>query len=359
VSDPTPLAQALQIALLRELLRTWEHLDRLHFRGAMRAPTLDLSEDQTALAVWRPEDRTISFSLHLIAEQPWTAVVEVLRHEMAHQYVTDVLKVRDEPAHGAAFQRVCAERGIDPGASGLPAADPEGERSDRARVVRRIQKLLALGDSPNEHEAAAAMQAAQRLMLEHNIAWAKDAAHAGYGFRQLGEPRLKILAHQRILAGILADHFFVHSIWVPAWIPSRGKRGRVLEISGSKPNLDTADYVHAFLLRTAKGLWKEWKEANPKRLRGERGRYLLGVMLGFREKLQSQRRVEEETGLVWVGDAALDDFVGRRHPNLRSTRAVRYRMTPAYQHGHEQGKKLQIHAGVGEDPEERPRQLEG
>lgn len=356
--DPSHLASALETALLRELLRTWEHYNRLHFREAMRAPSVDLADGQRALAHWRPSERRITFNRRLVAEQPWTVVLEVLRHEMAHQYVSEVLGVTDEPAHGAAFRRVCSEHGIDAGASGLPTPDGDEERSAHVRVVRRIQKLLALGDSPNENEAAAAMAAAQRLMLEHNVAWAEDARHSGYGFRQLGQPRLRTPAHERILAGLLADHFFVHAIWVPAWIPERGKRGRVLEVSGTAPNLDTADYVHAFLVRTAKGLWKDWKRAHPDRMHGERGRYLLGVMLGFRDKLDAQQRHHEETGLVWVGDAGLEDFVTRRHPRLRSTRAVRFQMTPAYRHGRDEGRKIELRRGVTEDPQNRARLLE-
>ena len=36
-------------------------------------------------------------------------------------------------------------------------------------IVDRIAKLLALANSPNEHEAAAAATKAQELLLEHNL----------------------------------------------------------------------------------------------------------------------------------------------------------------------------------------------
>ena len=84
-------------------------------------------------------------------------------------------------AHGPEFRRVCAERSIDARAAGAPAR-PAGED----HVLDRIAKLLALAESPNEHEAQAAMSAAQRLMLKYNVEAVDRGTRAGYGFEQLG-----------------------------------------------------------------------------------------------------------------------------------------------------------------------------
>src|SRR5690606_15648271 len=117
---------------------------------------------------WRGDVKTLELSRRLILGFGWDAVVEVLKHEMAHQYVDEVLMLTDETAHGPAFRRVCAERNIDARASGDPSA-PDG-RSDEARAaLGKIAHLLNLAQSPNQHEAQAAMAAAQRLMLKYNI----------------------------------------------------------------------------------------------------------------------------------------------------------------------------------------------
>ena len=86
---------------------------------------------------------------------------------MAHQYVHEVLGKVDESAHGPAFRELCARLGIDAGAAGVPAAGAPS--ADDARVLERIARLLALAESANVHEAQAAMNAAQRLMLKHNL----------------------------------------------------------------------------------------------------------------------------------------------------------------------------------------------
>ena len=46
-------------------------------------------------------------------------------------------------------------------------------------IEERIRKLLALADSPNENEAAAAAEKAQALMLRYGIELATIAAAAG------------------------------------------------------------------------------------------------------------------------------------------------------------------------------------
>jgi hypothetical protein len=69
----------------------------------------------------------------------------------------------------------------------ITTVNPEQES-----VIRRIQKLLALGQSPNEAEANLAMARAQELLAKHNLeaAMVKDAVVAG-GTVQVEEKREK------------------------------------------------------------------------------------------------------------------------------------------------------------------------
>lgn len=335
----------LEAALLRELQVTWSRVNQVHFRSAMRPPVLRLADASRRLAWWTPGDRTLSVSRALVQEHPWSAVVEVLRHEMAHQYVAEVLGVTDESAHGPAFRRVCRERGIDASAAGLP----RGEGAAESKVLRRIRALLALSESPNENEARAAMAVAQRLILEHEVAWTEAHVERAYAFRQLGEPALRVGSHERVLAGILADHFFVRPIWVHAWIPHRARRGRVLEASGTEENLAIAQYVHGFVLDTAERLWRDYLREHPGEGR-ERAGFLLGVMVGFRETLGRQAEQARREGLVWVGDADLDAWFDLRYPSVRSSRRVRGSYSPAYADGRSAGRGIQVRHGLDQNP---------
>lgn len=343
------LGAELEAALVRELRSTYDDLNHSFFRRRLRPAVLTLSDAPSRLGRWVPSDRTIEIARQLVLAQPWGVVVEVLKHEMAHQFVHEVLNKADESAHGPAFRELCERLGIDASAAGMPAA---GETSDAdGRVLSRIAKLLALAESANVNEAQAAMSAAQRLMLKHNLESIADGRRAhGYGFRHLGKPTGRVNEAERLLGAILGGHFFVEVIWVPVYRPTEGKKGSVLEVCGTPANLEMAAYVHAFLTHTAESLWRDHKRQ--KGIRGDRDRrtFLAGVMVGFLEKLNAQRVQHKEQGLIWVGDADLSDFYRKRHPRIVHIRHTGSRRTEAHHHGREAGRKIVLHKPVGGGP---------
>jgi hypothetical protein len=353
MADTAPLSAALETALLRALGATWAEVNQNHFRGRLRRPVIALHDGQARLGLWDGKRRTLSLARALVLERPWGVVREVLKHEIAHQFVDEVLGVTDESAHGPTFEGVCRQHGIDAAATGLPAAGSE-EAGDP--VLRRIARLLALAGSPNLHEAETAMKQAQRLMLKHNIDASVAAARRGFAFRHLGVPRGRIDAFEQILAGILADHFFVEVIWVPSYRPREGREGRVLEICGTPANLEVAAWVHGFLLETGERLWREHKRAHGVRLDGERRRYLLGMMMGFDEKLRAGAAESREEGLIWRGDPALEDYLRERYPRRSSGGRIGYHRTAAYEHGRRAGRDIVLSKPV-QTTQERGRLL--
>jgi hypothetical protein len=196
------------------------------------------------------------------------------------------------------------------------------------------------------HEAEAAMKAAQRLMLKHNIDASVAAAREGYSFRQLGIPSGRIDAAEHVLAGILARHFFVEAIWVPSFVASEGRRGRVLEVCGTISNLDVAAYVHGFLLETAERLWVEHKRVHKITRNQERRRFKAGVMMGFDEKLKASVAESRREGLIWVGDPELAGYLRQRYPRRTGGSGVGMRRTEAYEHGRQAGRNIVLHRPV-------------
>src|SRR3954471_3222119 len=116
--EAPPLTAQLEAALVRELAGVWAWENAVRFKGAMTAPVIVLDDVATRLGSWRHATRQLAMSRKLVVERPWHDVVAVLEHEMAHQYVDEVLKVAGESPHGDTFQRVCKERGIDANAGG-------------------------------------------------------------------------------------------------------------------------------------------------------------------------------------------------------------------------------------------------
>ncbi|MCS6913358.1 MAG: DUF2786 domain-containing protein [Myxococcales bacterium] len=344
-SDPqTPQLRAdLEAALLRELLAAWHDLNHSHFGQALRPPALLLSEATGYLGRWVRQERCIELSRRLVLEHPWGVVCEVLKHEMAHQYVHEVLHVLDESAHGPAFRAVCQRLGIDASAGGLPRA-PGG--AEEERVLQRVARLLALAESSNLHEAEAAMREAQRLMLKYNIETAGTGAQAGYGFRHIGPVRSRVSESERLIGMILGNHFFVEVIWVRSFVVQQGRSGWVLEVCGSPANLEMAEYVYNFLVRTAEQLWQEHKRAHGLRSDRDRRTFIAGVMLGFDEKLNKQKNLHRSQGLVWQGDGDLARYLRQRHPRIRLTRSQGHVRNEAHEHGRAAGRSIVLHRPI-------------
>jgi hypothetical protein len=341
------LRAELETALARALATAWDDLNRSHFKASLRRPALRLSESLARLGEWNAAERTIALARGFVVDGAWGRVIEVLKHEMAHQYASEVLGEPDGAPHGPAFRALCEKLGIDARASGLPDAGESPPGAEEARVLSRIAKLLALSGSANQHEAELAMGEAQRLMLKHNL----DAAPSRtYAFRHLGEPTGRTSEHERILAGLLGEHFFVEAIWVPVWRARQGRRGSVLEVCGTPVNLELAEYVHTFLLGTAERLWREYKKARGITRDAERRTFLAGVMAGFREKLDAQRRRQQQEGLVWVGDGDLARFLKKRHPYVRQVYTQGQRRTEAHAHGRAAGRNVVLHRPMTTGP---------
>ncbi|HVY44814.1 MAG TPA: DUF2786 domain-containing protein [Minicystis sp.] len=337
------LSVELEAALLRELRTTFDELNATFFRRKLVPPAFALSDADGRLGLWIAEQRTVEIARRLVLERPWGVVVEVLKHEMAHQWVHEGLGILTETAHGPAFRETCARLGIDASASGVPDPPPGGAE---ARVLERVARLLALAESPNEHEAQAAMTAAQRLMLKYNLEQAAAARPRGYGYRHLGRPTGRVLEPERVLAAILGKHFFVEVIWVPVYVPREGRRATVLEVCGTQENLAMAEYVHGFLMHVSEQLFEAHARADRRVRRRDRTSFRAGVMLGFLEKLDKQRAAHKAEGLVWVKDGDLSGYLRRRHPHITTVRRGGSERNEAHQRGREAGRNIVLHKPV-------------
>ena len=122
------------------------------------------------LGEWDPVKREIALGRPFVMDHPWHAVRDVLHHEMAHQLAHEMLGGLRETPHGPAFQKACRLLRIEPDATGRYETienASDGGASDA--VLIKIKKLFALAESPNPHEAEAAMLKAHQLIARYNI----------------------------------------------------------------------------------------------------------------------------------------------------------------------------------------------
>ncbi len=329
---------------MRELGRCFDRINWMHFREQLKKPVLVLAASSHRLGQWVRANRTLELQRTLVLARPWPEVLAVLEHEMAHQFVDEVLQVRQETAHGETFRKVCADRGIDARANGAPVPREDDRRDPGRKALERVRKLFALAGSSNQHEAEAAMKKAHELMLRHNIEQL-PVTH-DFEVRHLGEPRRRSNTIEAEVVGLLSELFFVEVIAIPVYLPQTATHGRVYEITGTLANVEMASHVYGFLLATSERLWQA--NRNDARVRSGRDRiaYQTGVIRGFRDKLLAERVELRGVGLVWAGDKRLEEFYHRRHPRI-VTRRRSLRVGGAHHAGREAGRTVVLHKPVG------------
>ncbi len=322
----------------------------------LRRPLFEVKESLTFWGQWDPVTRKIAISKRFIEQQPWNVVLEVLKHEMAHQFVSEVLN--SDEAHGPLFHSACNKLGVaewarkTEGEIQPPAADATDEKntgpSDN-RLMARVQKLLALANSANANEAAAAMAKVQELYLKYNLDSLVENRDERCTFRLIRFGRKRLERFHYLACSILSDYYFVEVIYGTLFDSKALSSYRTAEILGTKENVLLAEYVFHFLFQQAGHLWQVEKKGKTR----SRSSFYLGVLSGFKEKLQTQKEaLEQEVRqegsearkqalLVLQHDPRVEQFVKERFPRLhRFSRAHTLRDSGAFEAGRQKGRNI-------------------
>ncbi len=213
--DTIDIDSILKTAWIRQLKTDWKTANFHYFKDSMRLPNLELSNADGVLGMWKGSYfRRLSISIILINNYKWEYVQEVLYHEMAHQYVEEILGIRDSLPHGEAFKRICRENSIDPTATGDIQSWVEKRNntssvsSENHKILDKVHKLLALAQSPNEYEAQNAMTKAHEFLLKHNLSLLDMQTERTYIYKQIGEVGRRNPI-KSIISSIISKFFFV------------------------------------------------------------------------------------------------------------------------------------------------------
>lgn len=218
--------------------------------------------------------------------------------------------------------------------------------------LRQIQKLMALAESPNRHEAESAMAKAHQLIAKYNIRTLGKNENKSIFTIFLGEPALRRYRDVYALAALISEFYFVEGVWVPAFVVEKGKMGSALEISGTPANLQMADYVYHYVRRFVDS---EWELYNGRKTmnRHRKTDFAVGIIQGLREKLtrhaenKGRRPASERKAVIRLTDAFLGDYMAHRYPRTRKIyRAASCPDDRVMQDGVRLGKALVISKGV-------------
>jgi hypothetical protein len=350
------LRQALELRILHGLSCEWDvalwvlpETDR----DAMRKPLFALRDMERRLGQWDPGKREVGLSRGFVLNHPWEAVREVLHHEMAHQLAHEVLGGVGETAHGQAFRQACRLLRIEPDATGKYERIEDAVSADASdRILLKIKKLFALAESPNPHEAEAAMVKAHQLIARHNIDLLALNKQRRFVSCLAGRAALRHTRDHYALANLIQDFYFVQGIWVPVYVLEKGKMGRVLELSGTAENVDMASYVYDYITHYIDSRWRTFNDGNGN---GRRRKvdYALGVLDGFRRKLTQPKKKRTDGGnertMVSTDDPQLRHYLKHRYPSIRSFRRQEAGVDPgAMAAGVAAGESLVIARGIRE-----------
>lgn len=367
-------AATLQASLDRRILRglstEWENALWLlpdSLRRSVRRPLFAVRNMRRRLGCWDAGKREIALSRGLVRDHRWDDVREVLLHEMAHQVAHEGMQAAAEPDHGACFQRVCRLLRANPAASGtyrpLHVRLHAGEQlSDRDRIVVKIQKLMALAESSNPHEANAAMRKAYHLITQYNVDLITRGVEGEYYSIFVGRPRLRHFREAYHLAHLLQDFYFVQGMWVQAWVLEKGKMGRVLEVSGTRKNVLIAEYIHDSVCRYIDAAWADYRRGKGLN-RYRKSDFALGVIEGFKATLQQASAAngggQDRRLPAIIEDQALTRYLARRYPNVRSfSRKGPVHDARVLADGTASGRKLVIAKGITREDGFKGRALE-
>ena len=269
---------------------------RFYFRGHTYPLSFVVFEDIKQLGFYDPSYYRIGLNKALMYKATDQQIKDILRHELAHMY-TAIIHGSSVSAHGQEFREICQKFGWSENVSAATlqlntnldfGLKDDGSNSDESsKIIAKVQKILRLAASSNEHESQVATAKANQLLLEHNLKGLRDHTHSEdddfetYLKAVAWAPRFntKLQTIYEILG-----HFYVRPII------NKSKQGAYLEVIGERTNVLLAEYIAAFLDRELDRLWQLTKLQNPK-LKGQKAKnsFLRGVAKGHETKIRQQK----------------------------------------------------------------------
>ena len=366
------LDSRLHVAWLSQLTR--EYSDICYQYGVcLRPPVLSLDHSSNRMGSWSAADRCLSLSPVLIRTHPWHITLQVLKHEMAHQMCSE-LHGRDDVGHGPLFRECCLRLGLDAPfqrassdlAESIASLEPGSTATEPGRqIIAKVRKLLALGGSDNEHEAALAVQRAGELLARYRLDFDALAEDQGLVHRTINTGSQTLPVHRKSICALLESCFGVRVICASIYDPQADCSCKTIELLGREEEVAIAEHCYHFLENRLQTLWERNRRGFTGNGRIAKKSYFLGLLAGFRETLERSRRrsgqpdrqPDESCDLPTLRQQErLDTFVAFRFPRLRRMRGRATTMHgEAYRQAIDAGRELTLHRPVQDNT--TPRRL--
>lgn len=234
---------------------------------------------------------------------------------------------------------------------------------DERRFLEKVDKLLNLTASANEHEASLAMERAQQLLGRRRIEL-RGKETGGVGPSHAPRPYVSItlsLGAKKIetvtgaIGSLLMEHYAVSVIWGWEYDPAEGcDSSMTLTLVGRKENVLLAEHVFDFLCQQAETLWQRARKEQGFEAR-MRVSFQYGLIQGFSSKLAKARQerqaqdlsADSSIALVRLDEADLAAHMRELFPEQTNKTASTFKVhAEGLAAGKAEGKRLSIHAPV-------------
>lgn len=363
--------ESLIYSATRELYREHQRCN-LQRKLNLKPCLIHIKSNLGSWGVWDASTRTISISEKLVLNHPWHDVVGVLRHEIAHQYVDEKLNCENVKHHGDLFRQSCQKVGVPyffiKASVHLHqhSLDWRQTQSSSAeeKLLEKVQKLLNLANSSNEHEAVLAMNRVREIYARYNLEKhlsSKNNEEFYHSIIQLGRKRLH--SYEQKIISLLVNHYMVEVIIGSSYNASQQEHFRIIELIGRRENVLMAEYVYDFLNRFTLELVRQKKQTSTQKISARLLKsFHLGLLTGFDEKI-SEHTEKQETGEIkhsiqlFRQDPELKKYISQIHPRLINVNSqARLRDRQFFELGKQEGRKINIRRPV-ESREQGPLRL--
>lgn len=174
---------------------------------------------------------------------------------------------------------------------------------DKNKIIEKIKKCMALGNSSNAHEAAAALRQAQKMMNAHGLT-EDDIEGSNYSNDTVECPiqaNKKTPVHLSKFVGLIMRSFQVKAvIETNVRVSDASYRIRYF---GPTHRVTMAAYAHVVIFRAMEAAWRDHLKADPsyKGVRGARLSFMVGWLQEIQNKVEAigwPEGEEERTELV-------------------------------------------------------------
>ena len=222
---------------------------------------------------------------------------------------------------------------------------------EHEKIIDKIKKCLALSNSDNPHEAAAALRQAQKLMEMHNLT-ELDISLSDVQECSAKAPSVDMVRWEAALADLVARAFgcTVFSSQSARWLNMRTRRIHHYVFIGVEPAARIAQYAFEVLSEQCAKARRRYISAQRKNCKAStktaRGdAFAEGYVLGLQNLVRRFANPEGSQKLI-------EHYLSQKHPNL-GTKDAKDRVTGKNIthndrfNGRMEARNAQLHHGVG------------